>query len=115
MISLRCCTVAVMFLSFCVCAQKVWSLDLAGYAQLELSAYAQEGQFAHQDYQHNLSVAVEPELYWEWGEGVQSITLKPFFRLDEHDGERTRGDIREFSWLYANGLWEWIVLASRCF
>lgn len=82
------------------------AVELSGKLDLEATAYADKGQFDQQDYHSNLSVAAEPELYWEWNGGDDSLTFKPFVRLDERDEERSHGDIREFSWLHVNGNWE---------
>ena len=54
----------------------------------------------------NFSVALEPELYYEWNSGNDSFTFVPFFRLDQHDNERTHFDIRELTWLTARDGWE---------
>ena len=80
--------------------------EFSGSAELELTAYADKGVFTDQDYQSNVSVAAEPELYWEWNGGDDSVTFTPFLRADERDSERTHGDIRELSWLRAGDQWE---------
>jgi hypothetical protein len=41
---------------------------------------------------------LQPEFYYEWSGGDQSILFVPFARLDQHNGERTHFDIREFYW-----------------
>ena len=50
--------------------------------------------------QHNtyLSVAAEPEFYHSWEDINQSFNAKLFYRVDQHDDNRTHGDIRELSW-----------------
>ena len=50
--------------------------------------------------QHNnyMSAAIEPDFYHAWNGEQQSITISPFFRVDQHDDERTHGDMREFIW-----------------
>lgn len=81
-------------------------LAISGKLQIEATVYAEEGQFAEQDYQTNFSIAAEPEFYWEWGESEDSITFTPFFRGDQRDDERTHMDIRELSWLHVSDRWE---------
>ena len=81
-------------------------LELAGKTELELTAYADQGQFAQQDYRSNLSIAAEPELYWEWRDGKDSLVFTPFIRLDQRDNERNHGDIRELAWTHVRGSWE---------
>jgi hypothetical protein len=50
--------------------------------------------------QHNtyLSAAAEPEFYHSWDDINQSFNAKLFYRIDQHDDNRTHGDIRELSW-----------------
>ncbi len=52
------------------------------------------------------SVFIEPELYWSWNNGSDSLTFKPYYRLDSHDDERSHGDIRELSYIHASDDWE---------
>lgn len=82
------------------------TFEFSGSAELELTAYADKGSFVDQDYQSNASVAVEPEWYWEWNGGDDSVIFTPFLRADERDSERTHGDIRELSWIRAGDQWE---------
>ena len=46
----------------------------------------------------NGSLSARAEYYHRWDGGRQSLVFTPFFRWDEHDGERTHGDIRELIW-----------------
>ncbi len=89
--------------------------ELAGKAEIEVTAYADEGQFPNQDYRTNLSIAAEPEFYWEWNNGDDSFTFRPFARGDENDEERSHGDIREFSWTHVNGNWEFHTGVRKVF
>lgn len=82
------------------------AVELSGNMELEITAYADEGQFDEQDYQNNISVAAKTELYWSWNNGNDSVTFTPFIRADEHDEERTHGDIRELSWTHVANEWE---------
>ncbi len=80
--------------------------DISGKSEIELTVYAEEGQFSGQDYIYNGSVAFEPEFYWEWNGGDDSVVFTPFLRGDIQDDERSHGDIRELSWLHVSGDWE---------
>ena len=84
----------------------ILSVELAGNIAFEITAYEDEGQFNGQDYQSNVAAAAQPEFYWEWDKGDNSLVFTPFFRVDENDEERTHGDIREFAWTYVNNHWE---------
>ena len=80
--------------------------ELAGKVSGELRGFTENEQFAGQDQSTNLSFAVEPEFYWEWNDGLDSLTFTPFLRVDEHDDERTHADIRELSWIHVGDDWE---------
>lgn len=54
----------------------------------------------------NLSLTLAPEVSKLWDNGRQSFVFSPFLRLDQHDDERSHGDIRELTWLYAADRWE---------
>lgn len=81
-------------------------MELAGKVTGELRAFTQDAQFAGQDQDTNLSLSAEPEFYWEWNDGLDSLTFTPFLRVDENDDERTHGDIRELSWIHVGDDWE---------
>ena len=44
------------------------------------------------DWHAGLSLAVEPEYYHVWDDGAQSLTFRPFLRLDQRDPSRTHAD-----------------------
>jgi hypothetical protein len=50
--------------------------------------------------QHNtyLSAAAEPRFFQSWQGGDHSFDARLFYRVDQHDDNRTHGDIRELSW-----------------
>lgn len=62
-----------------------------------------------------LSLFAEPEFYTQWSEGSDSLTFRPFARLDEVDDERTHWDIRELQWLHVGESWETRVGIGRVF
>jgi len=70
-----------------------WSGSVSLQSRLFFSGPAYPGQDAQ-----NLSAAVEPEYYVDWDDGRQRFALRPFFRWDTGDGERTHGDLRELYW-----------------
>ncbi|MCP4273197.1 MAG: hypothetical protein GY781_14785 [Gammaproteobacteria bacterium] len=61
------------------------------------------------------SLAAVPEFYWSWNEGNDSLEIVPSARIDEHDEERTHGDIREFSWVHVSDNWESRIGIRRVF
>jgi len=67
--------------------------------------------------QHNtyLSAAAEPEFYHSWQGGVHSFNTKLFYRVDQHDENRTHGDIRELSWTGVFDAFEMTAGISKVF
>ena len=82
------------------------SADWTGYAGLELRYFPQDALDYRQDYSTNFSAVFEPEYYNEWDGGHQQVAFVPFFRVDEHDSNRTHFDIRELTYLKAAETWE---------
>ncbi|WP_370280249.1 hypothetical protein [Pontibacterium sp.] len=80
--------------------------EISGKVAAELRGFTQDAQFADQDHDSNLSLIAEPEFYWEWNDGIDSLTFTPYLRVDENDSERTHGDIRELSWVHVGEDWE---------
>ncbi|MFT7539012.1 MAG: hypothetical protein ACI9F2_001166 [Lysobacterales bacterium] len=80
--------------------------EFSGYASIESRIFTQEPHFSPQHNQRvSSSFALQPEYYHRWDEKNQSITVVPFFRVDQDDKERTHVDIREFFWQkYTNDL-----------
>lgn len=79
--------------------------EWSGYVALEFRSFFNDPLDPRQ-HGDNFSLAAEPELYYEWNGGRDSISFVPFFRLDEHDDERSHADIRELTWLTARDGWE---------
>ncbi len=77
-----------------------WSGYLAG--QLRWFPRTNPPVYWHTD----LSLAVEPEYYHAWDDGNQSLTFRPFLRLDQRDPSRTHADLRELLWIRAGDGWE---------
>ncbi|MEE9251368.1 MAG: hypothetical protein V3U93_09650 [Alphaproteobacteria bacterium] len=63
---------------------------------------------------HSASLAAEMEYVREWGSGDR-ITVKPFFRYDSADNERTHFDLREAVWLTIGDDWELRVGVDKVF
>ncbi len=78
---------------------------LSGSITLEARGFPREALLPEQP-DATLSLSGEPEIYLTWGDGVQSLTFTPFFRLDSSDGERTHLDIRELFWQIYGDSWE---------
>lgn len=61
------------------------------------------------------SIAVQPEYFAQWDNNKQSFTFVPFARVDSLDPERTHADIRELTWLWAKGNYEWRIGVRKVF
>lgn len=63
----------------------------------------------------DLSLAFEPEYLQVRNGGDQSLTFRPFLRLDQRDPERTHADLRELLWTRAGDGWELRAGVGRVF
>lgn len=96
-------------------AEEPPSYKLTGSAALQGQYFANDAAFPDQYDGGNLSLSIEPEFYREWAEGKQSFTFTPFARLDQHDDERTHGDIRELYWRMSGASYELRAGVRRVF
>lgn len=80
--------------------------EYTGSIATELRAFTEEAQHTGQSQDSNLSLSFEPILYWQWNDGGDLLSFKPFLRIDQHDDERTHADIRELSWIHLGDNWE---------
>ena len=101
---LRCLAMLAILASARVCFGGDW--DIRGDAAVELRVFPREPQFEGQDDSHlSPSLKLEPEVGYEWNGGNDRIILKPFFRLDKDDDNRTHFDLRELNWLHLGNKW----------
>jgi hypothetical protein len=85
-------TLLLALFSTAVCAA-----ELSGNISLQSRAFFNDPLDSNQHNQYS-SFALEPELYQAWDDGQQMLNAAVFYRHDQHDEERTHGDIRELSW-----------------
>ena len=105
----------------CLATSAIFLLSGNAYSA-EFSGYvgAQE-KFFFEDplspVQHNsyLSAVAEPEFFHDWDDGTQNLEVKLFYRADQHDDQRTHGDIRELSWTGVFEHWEVRAGISKVF
>jgi|GEM_PF-1387328 len=69
---------------------------LSGRIAAEYRFFQDYGLQEFQDYKHNLSALIEPQLKLSWDHGKGQFNLTPFARIDQHDRKRSHYDIREF-------------------
>lgn len=80
--------------------------EVSGNIALEQRYFFKEGLYPQQLNHSQTSLTFEPELYWQWGNGNDSIIFTPFYRLDSADTNRSHGDIRELAYVHAGDDWE---------
>ena len=90
--------------------------DLSGSVAGELRVFPNAAAFPGQDdASFSPSVALEPELVYEWNDGADRLTVVPFLRLDADDDNRTHGDLREANWLHIGDDWDLVVGIDKVF
>lgn len=90
--------------------------DLSGFVAGEVRVFPQDPAFADQrDFALSPSIALQPELRYDWNGGDDRLTAIPFLRLDADDDERSHGDLREFSWYHAEGDWDILAGVGKVF
>jgi len=80
--------------------------EVSGKVAVEERYFFETNQYDNQFPHSQTSILVEPEFYWGWNNGDDTVTFKPFYRLDDQDSERSHGDIRELSYIHASDDWE---------
>ncbi|AUC89138.1 hypothetical protein CW735_13910 [Alteromonas sp. MB-3u-76] len=89
-------------------------IEISGVAGLEQRYFLQDALYENQERSYS-SAFLMPELYSEWNDGTDTLVVKPFYRIDQHDNERTHGDIREFQWAHYADSWETRVGIGKVF
>ena len=80
--------------------------DLAGFVGVDSQAFLLDSKFPGQEDGVNLSLTVQPELYWRSDDGAQRFSMVGFARADLQDGERTHADLREALWGLDGNDWD---------
>lgn len=80
--------------------------EVSGNVAIEQRYFFEEALSAPQLNHSQTSFSVEPEFYWQWNNGSDSLLFIPFYRVDSDDSQRTHGDIRELAYIHASDNWE---------
>ncbi len=80
--------------------------EVSGNIAVEQRYFFKEAPFPEQLNHNQSSLSIEPELYWQWNGGNDSVIFTPFYRVDSKDENRTHGDIRELAYIHASDNWE---------
>lgn len=94
--------------------QSASAVEITGSAGIDLRYYLQDALYLEQERTYS-SMFITPELYSEFNDGQDTLIFKPFYRVDEHDDERTHGDIRELQWAHYQDNWETKVGIGKVF
>ena len=89
-------------------------VELTGSAGFEQRYFLQDALYENQERTYS-SAFLMPEVYTQWNDGADTLVFKPFYRIDEHDDERTHGDIRELQWAHYADSWETRVGIGKVF
>ena len=89
-------------------------MQWSGYVGGEYRYFTDTGAGAA-PYQHNFSLVAEPQLYYPVRGSGDSLRFTAFLRLDEHDDERSHGDVREMKWHKVADSWELTLGVDRVF
>lgn len=82
----------------------VCATDIRGKVNVEHRQFFADGAQGQESEQ--TSVAIEPELFWQYQDGDASFTFKPFVRIDSLDDNRTHVDVRELIYFQLIGDYE---------
>jgi hypothetical protein len=80
--------------------------DWRGNFTLDDRIYFKKGLSPNQ-HKNYPSFSFEPEFFRDMDNGDFSFIIKPFFRFDAQDDERTHFDLREFNFYFTQRDWEW--------
>jgi hypothetical protein len=107
--------IAALLLALSATATGAAAFEISGRVGAELRLFQHDSIYPDQYGSSNSSLLFEPELFWEWNGGKDTLTFEPFFRLDQHDSERTHADIRELLWIHVADDWELKAGVGRVF
>ena len=88
--------------------------EFSGQINLDFQYFTIEALLPDQ-HDSYLSVGIEPEIHHSWNDDQSSFLFKPFLRADQHDDNRTHGDIRELYWQTVTDDYELRVGISKVF
>jgi len=91
-------------------------LSLSGVVAVELRTFPFNPDFADQKKStFSPALIIEPELIYNWNDGKDRFTFKPYLVLDKDDNNRSHFDIRELSFLHQGDGWDVLVGVSKVF
>lgn len=110
----RCVPLVVLLVATAFPAVAQW--DFSGELGFELRTFPHSPDYPDQDDATlSPSLTFQPELVFEWNEGMDRFTFEPFMRWDADDDRRSHVDVREASYLHLADSWDLTVGISRVF
>lgn len=104
----------LFFLAINTASVSAAEVNFQGYIEMEARYFNQRPSYPQQE-SESLSLAFEPEIYGHSDDRKDSFSFRPFYRIDNTDDNRTRGDIRELYWLHVANEYEVKLGVSRVF
>jgi hypothetical protein len=89
--------------------------QIAGFAAIDTRLFFQEPAFAPQKTNNIPSLIAEPEYYHVTKDRKNTLTFRPFARLDTNDNKRNHWDIRQLDIVHAQDEWEIKAGISKVF
>jgi hypothetical protein len=90
--------------------------SLSGFVALDAQNFLHPPTFPQQESHRVLpSLLLQPEFYYDWPNGNDSLTVVPMARLDSSDDRRQHFDLRELNWLHAAPAWDLLVGIGKVF
>ena len=84
--------------------------SLAGFVALDARYFLDPPPFPQQEGRRlQPSLLLQPEFYYDWPNGNDSLTVVPMARFDSSDERRQHFDLRELNWLHAAPAWDLLV------
>ncbi len=110
---LNCLTLAIVCLLAGITAGQ--GFELSGNLALESRLFPQSPLLSQQYSGGNVAISLQPEFYYAWADGDESVLFTPYLRIDQHDGNRTHFDVRELYWHYVSAIWELSIGLRKVF
>jgi hypothetical protein len=90
--------------------------DFAGDVSGEIRFFPEDAAYPDQkNSTASPSLASQPELRFDWNNGSDRLTFRPFSRWDAYDDARTHFDVREANYVHQAASWDVLLGVTRVF
>ena len=80
--------------------------DITGFLGIDGRAFWEDARYDDQNDDLNVSIAFQPEVYWQSDDRKRRSSFVGFARADSNDSQRTHADIREAHWSFEARDWD---------